>query len=228
MDRLRAFVKTAILGGVAVVLPVAIFAFVFLWIFRRITDAIQPLTDFVVEKAAAFETIADLAVILFIVLACFLIGLLVRTRAGAWFHGIVEERLLKAFPGYNLIKETVLQFLGAKRSPFSTVALVRLFDSSTRVTAFVTDTHEDGTCTVFVPTGPNPTSGQIFHVPGDCVTVVDVPVEQAMRSILSCGAGSGPILEAYHRSGLTSAPARGSLPAAPGRDPDTAHRSVGD
>jgi len=70
------------------------------------------------------------------------------------------------------------------------VALVQIYGNDTLASAFVTDTHEDGSYTVFVPTGPNPTSGNIYHLPAHHVHPVDVSVEDAMRSIISCGAGS--------------------------------------
>ena len=94
-------------------------------------------------------------------------------------------------------KETVVQFLGDKKSPFSSVALVQIFGNETLVSAFVTDTHDNGDYTVFVPTGPNPTSGNIYHVKSRFVHPVDVPVEEAMRSIISCGAGSAGLISAY-------------------------------
>ena len=90
----------------------------------------------------------------------------------------------------------MLQFIGRKQSPFSKVALVQLFENQTKATAFVTDEHPDGSFTVFVPTGPNPTSGQIFHLQGQYVHPVDVRVDDAMRSIISCGAGSTKLIEA--------------------------------
>jgi uncharacterized membrane protein len=52
---------------------------------------------------------------------------------------------------------------------------------------------------VFVPTGPNPTSGNIYHLPGDRVRSVDVPVDQAMRAIISCGAGSTAMVVALNK-----------------------------
>jgi uncharacterized membrane protein len=64
----------------------------------------------------------------------------------------------------------------------------------------VTDEHEDGSFTVFVPTGPNPTSGQIFHLNQKYVHPLDVGVEDAMRSIISCGAGSTDLLSAYRKT----------------------------
>jgi uncharacterized membrane protein len=97
------------------------------------------------------------------------------------------------------VKDIVLAFLGGKKSPFSTVALVQLFDSDTLTTAFVVDEHANGSFTVFVPTGPNPTSGLIYHVKGEHVHKLDVAVEDAMRATISCGAGSSKLIEAYER-----------------------------
>jgi uncharacterized membrane protein len=94
-----------------------------------------------------------------------------------------------------MVKETVNQFLGKKESPFSSVALVQIFENDTKVTGFITDRHDNGTITVFVPTGPNPTSGFIYHLDAEYVHPVDVSVEDAMRSVISCGAGSGALVK---------------------------------
>ena len=72
---------------------------------------------------------------------------------------------------------------------------LKLFQNETMVTAFVTDRHNNGTVSVFVPTGPNPTSGFIYHLPEKYVHPVDVPVEDAMRSVISCGAGSDMLVK---------------------------------
>ncbi len=70
------------------------------------------------------------------------------------------------------------------------MALVQVFENSTLMTGFVTDAHADGTYTVFVPTGPNPTTGNISRLKEKYVHYLNVPVEDGMRSIISCGAGS--------------------------------------
>ena len=73
------------------------------------------------------------------------------------------------------------------------MAKARIFgaDSETTVTALVTCHHEDGSYTVFVPTGPNPTSGNMFHLPEDHVELFpEASVESMMRTIIACGAGS--------------------------------------
>lgn len=190
MNKLKTFLKTTLIGGLVVILPATIVVAVFRWLYSTVTDWIQPLTSMLVERTSLWEFLADLVVITSIVGLCFLLGLLVRTGVGRFVHEKLEDKLARFAPGYKLVKETVLQFLGRKKSPFSQVALVRLYDSSTMATAFVTDEHPDGSFTVFVPTGPNPTSGQIFHLRGRDVHPVDVGVEHAMRTIIACGAGT--------------------------------------
>ncbi len=199
LNRTKNFFKTTLLGGVIVILPAIILAFAFKWLFGFVSRGIQPLTNLVVNHLALperyEELIATLIVLSVIVLTCFFVGLFVRTRIGRWIYSAFENSLLSKAPGYKMVKETVNQFLGKKESPFSSVALVRIFENDTMVTAFITDKHDDGTITVFVPTGPNPTSGFIYHLDQKYVHPVDVSVEDAMRSVISCGAGSDALVK---------------------------------
>ena len=199
MTRMRNFFRTTILGGITVILPAIILIFAFTWLFGKVRGGIKPLTDLVVEQLALPEPYGNYAAILIvlavIVLGCFLLGLFVRTRIGRWIYNAFEHSLLSKAPGYKMVKETVNQLLGKKASPFSSVALVRIFENDTKVTAFITDKHDDGTVTVFVPTGPNPTSGFIYHLDQQYVHPVNVSVEDAMRSVISCGAGSQALIK---------------------------------
>ncbi len=199
MERFKTFIKASILGGTVIVLPVAILVFAFKWIFHFITDLIQPLTNVVLKRYPVPEISADIFVVIIIIVACFLIGVFVSTRLGAFVFHTLEHRILKIAPGYSLVKETVVQILGRKESPFSSVALARIFGNETLVSAFITDRHADGSYSIFVPTGPNPTSGNIYHLKGEYVFPIKVPVEDAMRSIISCGAGSTKLIDAYNR-----------------------------
>ncbi len=198
MGRLKSFLMTSLLGGVLVILPVAILVSVTLWIFRLITGLIEPLTRLLIKDSQVNVFAADFIVIILILAACFFVGVLVRTRLGAFFYRLIENRILRLAPGYSMIKETVLQIFGSKKdSPFSSVALAQVFGNETLVTAFITDTHADGSYTLFVPTGPNPTSGLIYHLEGKYVHPVNVPVQDAMRSIISCGAGSAKLMQEF-------------------------------
>ena len=116
-------------------------------------------------------------------------------------HQFVEARILKSAPGYSIIRESIVQIMGNERPAFSQVALVDIFNNDTLMTAFITDMHPNGHYSVFVPTGPNPMSGNIYHLDQEHVQLVNTPVSEAMRSIISCGAGSAGMFESRRDHG---------------------------
>jgi len=197
MERFKSFFKTSLIGGIVVILPTVIFLFFFKWLFRLVTDIIQPLTNLVVIRSNIKEIVAHILVLSIIAIGCFGIGVFVTTRLGKYIQEKLENRISKIAPGYGTIKEIVMQLIG-KKFPFSSVALVRIFENDTLVTAFITDSHPDGSYTIFAPTAPNPTSGFVYHVKGEYVHHVDIPIEEAMRSVITCGAGSKNLIKAYN------------------------------
>ncbi len=202
MNRIKQFFINTILGGLLVILPVALFLFIMSWVFGIVRAAIAPLTNELLERTALPEIVADVIVVLALILLCFVVGMVLRTRLGKWIYSLLETKLLRKAPGYGIIKETVSQFIGKKKSPFSATALVQIFGNDTMVSAFITDEHSDGSFTVFVPTGPNPTSGNIYHLPSRQVKKIDAPADEMMRSIISCGAGSSELLKRLKRDAL--------------------------
>ncbi|MFP6874906.1 MAG: DUF502 domain-containing protein [Verrucomicrobiales bacterium] len=195
MNRLKQFFISTIIGGLLVILPVALFLFIMSWVFGIIRAAIAPLTKALLERTALPDIVADAIVVVALILLCFMVGVVLRTRLGKWVYSLLEKKVLKKAPGYSIIKETVAQFIGNKKSPFSSSALVQIFGNDTMVSAFITDEHSDGSYTVFVPTGPNPTSGNIYHLPARLVHKIDAPADEMMRSIISCGAGSSALVK---------------------------------
>lgn len=192
------FLKKTIIGGIVVLLPIGIVLFIGRWLFRIVTDAIQPLTNLITTHSLVPEIVGDAIVIALLLLVSFLIGWLVTTGLGNWFHARFDHVLTKLTPGYRLIREIVMQFLGDDgSSPFANgeVALVKIFgaDNDVKITAIVTSKSDDY-YTIMLPTCPNPTSGLAYHVPRDLVELrPDIPVDSAMRTIIACGAGSAQL-----------------------------------
>ncbi|MCW9012949.1 MAG: DUF502 domain-containing protein [Gammaproteobacteria bacterium] len=196
---MKNFIKNALFGGLIVILPIAILGFFFKWLFKTVTDIIQPLTNYAYKIYPVSEFAADLIVIGIILLACFIVGIIVRTKLGNLMHQLFDDVLQQMAPGYRMVKEVVVQVFGkSENSPFANgmVARVKLFgvDCPTEVTALITDHHADGTYTIFMPTGPNPTSGNIFHVnEAQVMLYPDIKLDSAMRTVIACGAGSGEL-----------------------------------
>ncbi len=194
VKKFKHFMQATIIGGVAVLLPVVLTVVVLNWLFNFVLGLIYPITKMMVEQADMQKYLADILVIVILTTLCFVVGLLVETRFGDFIHRKVEGRILKSIPGYTLFRNTAKQFLGKGKSPFSQVALVDPFGSGAMMTAFVTAEHPGGCCTVFIPSALNPTTGLIFHMAAEKVYKVDMSVEDAMRTIISCGAGSSSLI----------------------------------
>lgn len=196
MERLKAFLRTTFLGGFLIVLPIILLIFVLDWFFNFLTDKIRPVTNMIVETARLNELVASIAAIIVILLIFFIVGLIVRTNLGNYAIVFVEDKILGRVPLYKIIKDTVKHLFGDEKLIFKGVALVKPFGNDTMVTAFITDESFEGYTTVFIPSAPAPTGGYIYHIKNEFVIKLDYPVEQAMRTVLSLGGGSGQMLSA--------------------------------
>jgi len=194
-QKLRAFVKTSLLGGLGVVFPAALLLIVFSWVFQWVGGVIEPMTRIIVAKSNMQEILANILVIGAIVAVCFFIGVFIKTRVGTYIYVPIEKLLGRWIPGYKFSSNTFQQFFGERSMTYSAVVLVKPFGNDTLMTGFITDEHPDGSGSVFVPTGPNPTSGNIYHLPPYSIYRVDVPVEDAMKSVIACGAGSKVLIQ---------------------------------
>ncbi|MBN2523289.1 MAG: DUF502 domain-containing protein [Bacteroidales bacterium] len=194
LKRIRKFIQTAILGGIAAILPTALVIIVFQWFFKLVYRNLEPMTRYFPLNTDYQKVTVTILIAIAIIFLFFLGGLLVRSRIGMFFKRVLEQKYLMKIPGYKVARETVRQFFGKSQSFFSEVVLVDIFNSGTLMTGFITD-RCDLYYTVFVPTGPNPTSGNIYHVRNDQVIHTTTKIENGMRTIISCGAGSKEIFK---------------------------------
>lgn len=192
--RFRNFLRTTLIGGVVALAPLTLIILMFRWVITVIGRNLTPLVDTILQDPDpnpyfkfALYIITFVAILIFF----FIIGLIVRSRLYR-FMSKVEDKYLEKIPGYKLAKETVQQFFGKNRSFFREVVLVDIFNSGALMTGFITDDQGE-ILTVFVPTGPNPTSGNIYHLNKDRVMKTGASVDSGMKSIISCGAGSAEL-----------------------------------
>ena len=195
MVRIKHFFSLTFLGGFLVVLPLIALTGLSTWIFNLIAGTLSPIASYFETILPINNFIADLLSMALIIVLCFVIGLFISTRVGKFLFDLIEINFLNKLPGYKILKDTSQQFFGNQKAPFSKVAFVKLFETETKMTGFVTDEHADGTYTVFVPTGPNPTSGLIYHLTAAQVEITNASVEEAMKTIISCGAGTESVMK---------------------------------
>jgi uncharacterized membrane protein len=192
--RFRKFLRTTLIGGVVALAPLTLIVLLFRWVINLIGRTLTPLVDTILQNPDPnpyFKFAIYLLSVIAILLFFFIIGLIIRTRLFRFLNR-AEDRYLLKIPGYKIAKETVQQFFGKNRSFFKEVVLVDIFNSGALMTGFITDDQGD-IISVFVPTGPNPTSGNIYHLRKERVTRTKAPVDVGMKTIISCGAGSAEV-----------------------------------
>lgn len=192
--RFQRFLRTTLIGGVVALAPLTLIILLFRWVINVIGRSLTPLVDTILQDPDPnpyFKFAIYVLSFTAILLLFFIIGLMIQTRLKRFLNR-AEDRYLLKIPGYKLAKDTVQQFFGKNRSFFKEVVLVDIFNSGALMTGFITDDQGD-IISVFVPTGPNPTSGNIYHLQKERVTRTSASVDVGMKTIISCGAGSAEV-----------------------------------
>jgi uncharacterized membrane protein len=188
------FLRTTLIGGLAAILPLGLIVVLFRWVIGMIEKNLEPLVKLFETNTRISTMVVYIIAVIAIVVLFFFIGLFIRTRFGNLLLKHIETTYFYKIPGYKTAREIVQQFFGKNRSFFSEVVLVDIFNSGVLMTGFITDYQEiNNYITVFVPTGPNPTSGNIYHMPKEKVIRSNIPVDTAIKTIISCGAGSAEV-----------------------------------
>lgn len=201
-SRFNLFIKHSLVGGLTVLLPTVIVLLFIRWLYDTLSGIIAPGASLLRDQLHLSDLEANLILLLALVFVCFLLGNFVSTRVGDWLWQKIEAWMVRRIPGYKLIRDLVAQLMGDKKNSAThrgEVANLWLYgrDTPISVTGLITARHADGRVTVFVPCGPNPTTGFVYHVD---VALVDpcphIRVEQLMKMVVACGAGSQPLLKA--------------------------------
>jgi uncharacterized membrane protein len=209
-NRFNLFIKHSLVGGLTVLLPMVIVLLFLRWLYDTLSAIVSPFAGVLQNRLYLSDLEANIILLLALVLVCFLLGNFVSTRVGDWVWQKLEAWLVRRIPGYRMVRDLVMQLMGDKKNSAAKrgeVANLWLYgrDTPISVTGMITARHADGRVTVFVPCGPNPTTGFVYHVDASLVDLCPhIRVEQLMKMVVACGAGSQPLLA--------------SRPARPGSD----------
>jgi len=193
MSRVMEFSKTALIGGLLVILPVALIGLLLLKAMTVVEKLLGPIMSLLPQEVFLPRVIALLIIIGF----CFLTGLILKTRIGRLIYLTGERRILERLPGYSLMRSLSRQITGQEEGVSFSPALVEI--EQALVPAFLVEEHEDGSYTVFVPASPTPTIGSLYILPRERVHPVDVPFAKAVKCVGQWGVGSGELLRAMQR-----------------------------
>jgi len=193
MRSIAEFTKTALIGGVLVILPIYLSVLLLLKAVGAIMGLVAPISQGLPESLPFRELIA----IGILIVVCFVSGIAVRTGPGLRAKNALERSLLEKIPGYALIRGLAGKIFGGSDEQSFTVVLAEIEDAL--VPAFLIEDCGNGQCAIFVPSVPTPAAGAIYIIATERVHLVDVPFTQAVSVISKWGAGSRALLAAMRR-----------------------------
>ncbi|MEQ8604020.1 MAG: DUF502 domain-containing protein [Marivibrio sp.] len=205
LARLRGY----FLAGVLVTAPIGITAALAWWLVELIDSQVVPLIparwnpDTYFREYLGVEFGLPGLGLVVLVVAITLIGFLAAGLVGRWVFGM-GEKLLDRMPiirsFYKLTKQIFETVLRNQSDAFRQAVLVEYPRRGLWAVAFLTASTKGEIreklakdhVNVFLPTTPNPTSGFLLFVPSDEVVILDMPVEDAVKLVISAGIVTPP------------------------------------
>jgi len=209
-------VRTRLVSGLLVLIPLAITLFVLNVFFSSLTAFVRPLLlPWLGELPEyALTLIAVVTTVLLIYLVGIITTHIVGRRMIYWGEALLMRLpIVKSI--YAASKQVVDTFSSSQKATFQAVVLVEFPRRGSRALGFVTGTIRTAEGTqlyrVFIATTPNPTSGFLLLLPVDEVQFTDISIEDGVKMIVS-GGMLAP--EAY---GLRTPPPQTATPSGPVR-----------
>ena len=191
MKALAEFLKTTVIGGLLIVVPVYFTLLLLGKALKGMVALLAPIVALLPERVHHFDQI--LAIML-VVLVCFMLGLIARTGLGRRAIEAFERRVLERMPGFAMLRSVVRRVSGTSDDAQFQPVLVEIEDALTP--AFIVEELDDDRFVVLVPSVPTPAAGSLYILPRQRVHWVDVPVTEAIAVITRWGTGTSKLLKA--------------------------------
>ena len=188
MKKTVEFIKTTAIGGLMLILPVAVIIFILGYVFNLLVSLNNKLAQFLPYEIFDNALVIMAIAIISIILICFAAGLLLKTGLGEGLAKGLDNSLIEKIPMYGFIKNVTQRFTGVDVLTL-TPAEVDLYGSEARSLAFVIEEVPDNRFAVFVPSSPVLTVGQVCILPASSVKMLDKPVRDAIDAISQWGSG---------------------------------------
>lgn len=190
-------IKAYFLTGLLVIFPFVLTIFIITWLFTKIDNILQGVVSKFMERIGLlyFPGVGFITVILIILLA----GLIARNYFGKKvlaYGNMIVTRIPLINRIYLAIQQISNAFLSEHRESFKKAVLIEYPRPGVYSIVFITqdtrgeiqDKIPDDSVSVFLPTTPNPTSGFLLFVPKKDVIPLKMPVEEALKLVISGGA----------------------------------------
>ncbi len=186
MKTIIKFVKTTIVGGIVVIIPIAVITIVMADFFSKMVELTTPLTAKMPFGVFTNTILATLIVVLFILMIFFIAGLVLNTFWGKTAKTWMEKSFFERIPMYSTLKDLTNSVIGIESSNFPVVEL-DVHNSGVSILGVVVEEITDGRLMVFAPLSPLISVGQLYIVNKDRVKELDASIPDAINCISKMG-----------------------------------------
>ncbi len=177
-------------AGLLVLVPLYLCILLLLKAMQSLGALLRPVARLIPDRVPA----EGLLSLLVVVLACLLVGLLMRTWGGRAMRDWAEHAVLEKLPGYSLFRSLTLRIAGKTDEVAWKPALAEIEEAL--VPAFIIEELSDGRYTVFVPSVPTPLAGAVYILARERVHPANIAFPQAIKAVSRWGAGCSAFVAA--------------------------------
>jgi len=179
-----------LLEGTLFLLPIVIIVY----LLKFVKDFISPISNILPEGGIfglGMKNIASIIILLTLLVAA---GIMSRSGFGRIYNDIVESIFSKIVPGFSVIKK-LMNVKGDSYEDKKIKAALAYIDDAWLFAFILEEKNDAGLLTVFVPSAPIPTSGNVYLMREEQVKRLDIKTSEVVKCITQLGIGSGKILE---------------------------------
>jgi len=192
MKQIAEFLKTTVIGGLFVLLPVLLLSMLLAEALQLVVALATPIADLfpkgVFDQAEAPVLIA----LILIVGVSFLLGLALRSAALSRLGGWIESSLLSRLPAYTVLKRLTKGFAKEEAAAFKPGLLISA--EGWKDIVYVVEDHGDGQLTVLVPWAPAAFSGSVKVVDRERVEKLDANLGDVSKVLSLWGMGTRDLM----------------------------------
>ena len=194
-DKWDNFCRT-LLAGVLSLAPILLLVWLAVRIVKALGAVLNPIANHLPFRSALGLDAPDITAAGILIVFSYLAGLFARTAVARGVSLRAERLILRKVPGYTLIKSVVHGAVG--ESPDVKVCLASIDDAW--LLAFIMEERPDQEFrTVFVPSAPTPTAGNVYFMTETQIRRLNIPVSAAVKCIMQLGVGSTGLLRSQQQ-----------------------------
>lgn len=191
----RAWLQRSFVTGIVVVTPLTVTLFLILWFARTVDNLVKPIVPEDLQKMVFFAPGIGILIVLILLLVVGAVTANFVGRAIVRAGDALVQRVPYVRTVYGALKQVVQTLTNRDEPSFKQVALMEFPRPGVWTLVFITgdpsgeirNNLPEGYVTVLLSTAPNPASGFMMFVHRSQLRMLDVPVEQAAKFVLSLG-----------------------------------------